>query len=96
LIQKKRQGLIKIYRLIINEDNFCNKIEYIQDCIIGNENKNDPPKGPISCITQSNSEEKIIAGCWDGLIYSLDFDKTIDFLIKLEKLSNSFKNFFLK
>ena len=93
---KKRQGLIKIYRLIINEDNFCNKIEYIQDCIIGNENKNDPPKGPISCITQSNSEEKIIAGCWDGLIYSLDFDKTIDFLIKLEKLSNSFKNFFTK
>ena len=123
---KKKQGVIKIYRLIINENKFCNKIEYIQDCIFENiiknnkennkenskennkennkENKkeykigykNFSPKGPISCITQSNNEEKIIAGCWDGLIYSMDFDKIIYFLIKLEKLSNSFKIFFHK
>jgi SHS2 domain-containing protein len=59
-------------------------------------NNNYSPKGPISCIIQSNNEEKILAGCWDGLIYSMDFDKIIYFLIKLEKLSNSFKIFFHK
>jgi len=94
----KKQGLIKLYRLIIDEKKYCNKIEYIEDCKIENENikqhKNNSPKGPISCIIQSNNEEKIIAGCWDGLIYSMYFDKTIDYLINLEKLSNSFTNFF--
>ena len=100
---KKKQGVIKIYRLIINEKNYCNKIEYIQDCIFENvnikenikEKKAYSPKGPISCINISNNEETIIAGCWDGLIYSMDFDKIIYYLIELEKSSNSFKKFFL-
>jgi len=100
---KKKQGVIKIYRLIINEKNYCNKIEYIQDCIFENvnikenikEKKAYSPKGPISCINISNNEETIMAGCWDGLIYSMDFDKIIYYLIELEKSSNSFKKFFL-
>ena len=93
---KKRKGLIKIYKLI-NENNYCKRIEYMLDYIIKDDNNKDKFKGPVSCITQSNKGSKILIGCWDGnvvSIASLD-QKIIEYLLKFEKSpSNNFNLFF--
>lgn len=66
-----RKGIIKLYKLIYDKEVTKVKIEYIQDIIVTN-NKNVPFKrfnGPISCITQSTIDGKILITCWDGNIY---------------------------
>ena len=84
----KKKGGIKLYKLDYNED-CVNKIEFIQDVYT---NKNHF-KGPISCITQSKSDEKILITCWDGSVYlfkepeiNIDFleDKNLSFKSLLE------------
>jgi len=91
---KKRKGLIKIYKLI-NENNYCKRIEYILDYIIKDDNNKDKFREPISCITQSSKGNKILIGCWDGKVSIESYQKIIDYLLKLEKSpSNCFNIFF--
>ena len=51
----KHIGIIKLFKIVYSE----NKIEYIEDIIF--ENNNDKRfRGPISCITQSTSDGKLL------------------------------------
>ena len=64
----KLKGIIKLFRMNYEIQYKKTTIEYIDDII-------DPKirfNGPISCITQSNEEDKFLISCWDGKIYSID------------------------
>ena len=63
--KRKKKGIIKLYKVIFDNKNFNNKIEYIEDIFIDNNFK-----GPISCIVQANSGNFIIT-CWDECPFSL-------------------------
>ena len=67
--QKKRKGIIKLFKLIRSENIKETKIEYLQDIEV---EKNDNFKGfncAISSITQSKKDGKILVSCWDGNVY---------------------------
>ena len=87
----KKRGIIKLYKVNygIKYDEY--RIEYIQDIII-KENNFKGFKGPISCITQSNKDGKILISCLDGNVYL--FDKpNIDYYLSYENKTEFFKNF---
>ena len=74
----KYQGLIKLYKIIINKKNDSKfKIKFIQNIVINKINNNYNGKdcgkmkfyGPISSIIQSEITGNIVATCWDGNIY---------------------------
>ena len=78
----KNQGLIKLYRINYNKENFdLTKIEYLQDIEIEKENKKQKDnskkfKGfnsPITCITQSKYTGNILITCFDGNVYLFTF-----------------------
>ena len=65
----KKKGIIKLYKIIYNENIKNTTIEYIQDI---EPKKNQKFKGfqyPISCIAQSQYNGNILISCWDGNIY---------------------------
>ena len=70
----KNEGLIKLYKVIFDNEIENIEIEYIRDIIVGKKNKNKDSeyfrgfKGPISCIIQSSAGEILIT-CYDGNIY---------------------------
>ena len=82
----KREGLIKLYKVIYNDKIEKIEIEYIQDIIVGRKISNDDTecfkrfKGPISCMIQS-SKGGIFITCYDGSVY-LFSKPDIDSLIK--------------
>ena len=82
----RREGLIKLYKVIYNDEIEKITIEYIQDIIIGRKVSNDDTesfsrfKGPISCMIQS-SKGGIFITCYDGSVY-LFSKPDIDFLLK--------------
>ena len=93
----KKKGIIKLYKVNYGIEYDKTTIEYIQDIIFANENNN--MKGfekPISCIIQSNLDNKIIVSCWDGIVYSLDKPNIEDYIKYDEKFKQniSFNNFF--
>ena len=65
----KKKGLIKLYKVIYGEEFNNIRIEFIQDIVLFKKRFN----GPISCMTQSNLDGKILVTCWDGNIYLLDY-----------------------
>ena len=71
----KKEGLIKLYQIIYNEENFeKTKIKYIQDIIIEKDIKSSYNyfngfDGPITCITQSKYSGNILITCFDGNVY---------------------------
>ena len=75
---EKRQGLIKLYQLICNE-NICEaKIKFILDIVIEENEKFQGFDRPINCIIQSKKKGNIIASSYDGKIFlftppNLDF-----------------------
>ena len=83
----KNKGEIKLYKLDYNEKS-VDKIEFIQDLYTDKKHF----KGPISCITQSKSDEKILISCWDGGVYLFKEPK-IDIDL-LEDNNLNFKSFF--
>ena len=65
----KLKGLIKLYKINYNEENFdLTNIEYIQDIEIKYKNKSGF-KGPITCIIQSSNNGNILITCFDGNVY---------------------------
>ena len=72
---KKHKGIIKLFKIIYNE----NKIEYIEDIKFDDDNYK-RFRGPISCITQSSSDGKLLISCWDGNIYLFDSPKINNYL----------------
>ena len=70
--KKKGKGVIKLYKIVYNDNFLETKIEYIQD--IEPELKDDF-KGfnkPISCIIQSKKTGNLYISCWNGNIYSFN------------------------
>ena len=70
----KKKGLIKLYKIIYNEDIKKIKLKYIQDIPVYNfKNKNSKAfkgfKKPICCITQSKQNGNILITNFDGNVY---------------------------
>ena len=88
----KKQGLIKIFKVNYNRENFENtEIEFVHDIenitkekdINNNESKKfEGFKGHITYITQSRDNEKILFTCSDGNVYLLKY-QDLEFLILL-------------
>ena len=86
----KHKGIIKLFKIIYSE----NKIEYIEDIAFDDDNYK-RFRGPISCITQSSSDGKLLISCWDGNIYLFDAPKISKYLgDKKYKDNISFEEFF--
>ena len=81
----KKEGLIKLYKVIYDDEIEKIEIEYILDIIIEKKNGKEDSKcfkgfkGPISCIIQSSSLGEILVTCYDGNIY-LFTEPNFDFL----------------
>ena len=91
----KGQSCIKLFKVIYDENNYENKIEFVQDI---DDYKNF--KSPISCIIQEklSPEKKLIVTCLDGNIY-LFSGPNIDYYLKLDeeiKDGVSYEDFFKK
>ena len=74
-ISDKRQGTIKLYKLLYNSEETQIKytsdetqIEYIQDIDIDDENF-EYFNGAISCIIQSSITGNILVSCENGYVY---------------------------
>ena len=78
---KRNKGMIKLYKVIYNEEYNKNKIQYVDDIKLIDEKKMVMKfNGPISCITQSNIDGKIIITCWNGNIYLFDHPNISNYL----------------
>jgi len=70
----KNEGIIKLFKVIYDNEIEKIEIEYIRDIIVKKKIKKEDPnrfkgfKGPISCIIQS-STGKILVTCYDGNVY---------------------------
>ena len=70
----KKEGIIKLFKVIYDNEIEKIEIKYIRDIIIGEKIRKEDPnsfkgfKGPISCIIQS-STGKILITCYDGNVY---------------------------
>ena len=87
----KNKGIIKLFKIIYRNENFNNRIEFIQNIeIIDNYESNKFIfkifKKPISCITQSSSNKNLLITCWDGNVYLLE-TLNIENYLKFDKLS---------
>ena len=88
----KREGIIKLYKVIFYDEIEKIEIEFIQDIVVEKKKgKNDLEcfkgfKGPISCIIQS-SQGEILATCYDGNVY-LFSEPDLDKMIKELNISN--------
>ena len=84
--------MIKLYKILYAQEYDKIKIEYIQDIKL----KDKIFTGPISCITQSSTDGKILITCWDGNIYLFDYPKISYYVEYDEKIENKieFNTFF--
>ena len=84
---KKCKGMIKLYKVIYGKKNNETKIKYIQDVNLNNKNIK-RLNGPISCITQSSIDGKILITCWDGNIYLCYWPDISDYLEYDKQIKN--------
>ena len=90
---KKNQVVIKLYKIICGENNFDNKIKYIQD-IFDQKIKNNKIifqrfNGPISSMLQSKIDGNIIITCWDGNVYLFSYPNIEYFLKEDENIEKN-------
>ncbi len=67
--EKKRNGIIKLFKLIKDDEKKDIKIEYIQDIVFDEKDNFNGIEMSISCIIQSKITGNIIATSWDGKVY---------------------------
>ena len=67
--KKKGKGIIKLYKIINNQNFLETKIEFIQDITFGKNNKFKGFKGPITNIIQTKNNGHLLITCWDGNVY---------------------------
>ena len=65
---EKREGKIKLFKIIYGNKACETKIEFLQDIEIDDENFEEFD-GPISCITQSRITGNILITCYNGNVY---------------------------
>ena len=68
---EKREGQIKLYRIIYGSKAWETKIKFIQDIVIPNDEEDQFKDfdGPISCIIQSKISGYILVTCYNGCVY---------------------------
>jgi len=82
--ENKREGKVKLYKVIYDLKASLTKIKYLQD-IEFEENKDfDRFESPISSIIQSKLNGKIVISCWDGNVYLFSIPN-IDFYLNEDK-----------
>jgi len=83
---EKREGLIKLYKVIYSKEAFETRIKYIQDINIDIEDnqKYEYFDGPINYIFQSKITGNILLGCYNGKLYLLT-QPNIDYYINNDK-----------
>ena len=87
----KKKGEIKLYKVFYGINFYENRIEYIDDIIIDNNDNLRNLRSPISSIVQDKSKEhgNILITCWDGNVYLLS-SLNIEYYIKYdEKVKNN-------
>ena len=78
---EKREGKIKLFKIIYGEKIWNSKIKYIQDIEIEDNEKFEEFDGPISCIIQSKTTGNILVTCYNGNVY-LFTPPNIDYFLK--------------
>ena len=92
---KRHKGGIKLFKVNYGKKYYETKIEFVADVIFEKTNEFKGFKKPISCILQSNKDEKLLISCWDGNIYLFKISKINNFN-KLNKENILFNEFFEK
>ena len=80
----KGKGIIKLYKIIRNENFDDTKIEFIQDIDIKKTKQFKGFKSPITCITQSKRNLKLLISCLDGKVHLLSAPN-IDIFLKYDE-----------
>ncbi len=80
----RREGMLKLFKVLHNKKFSQTKIEFIQDIIIKENKEFNGFEGPISCITQSDLIGNILITCWDENIY-LFKPPNIDYFLLMDK-----------
>ena len=81
---EKREGMIKLYRIIITSnksDKFSCYLEFLQDIVIEITNDFDGFKGTVNCMILTKHTRDLIVGCWDGNVYCFS-EPNISYYIK--------------
>ena len=76
----KRKGMIKLYKIVIEDKNNFN-IEFMQDIVIDYTEDFEGFNGTINCIIQSQRNGKFLVSCLDGKICSFS-EPNLDFYLK--------------
>ena len=85
------KGKIKLYKISYEDNLSDNKIEFIEDInILDKSKKFKGFKGPISYITQSKNDGKILITCWDGNVYLFNPPNIECYLKYDEMIKNTF------
>ena len=91
----KREGTIKLYKIITNSEETQiknnseeTKIKYMQDITIDDDNNYEYFNGAISCIIQSSLTGQILATCENGNVY-LFSKPNIDYYLNLDREENT-------
>jgi len=74
-IKSKSKGIIRLFKVVYSYEKCESRIEFIQDIDIIDKNDSNKfirLKKPVSCITQSRSDDNLLITCWDGNVYSLE------------------------
>ena len=69
--QRKRKGIIRLYKTNYGKKAYNTTIEYIQDIELKKNKNIEGFNGPINCIKQSKTTGNILASCYNGNIYLL-------------------------
>ena len=87
---EKREGIIKLCKLIKINDNIFN-IEILEDIFIGYTKDFEGFQGSINCIVQSKNNCKILVGCLDGKVYTFS-EPNINIYLEEDKELEDSKN----
>ena len=80
----RREGMLKLFKVLHNKKFSQTKIEFIQDIKIKENKEFNGFEGPISCITQSDLIGNILITCWDENIYLFKLPN-IDYFLLMDK-----------
>lgn len=65
----KKQGIIKLFKIIYGATSRGAKIEFIQNIVFENKKNFEYFEEPISSIIQSKVTRNVLATCYDGNVY---------------------------
>ena len=85
--QKKRKGVIQLFKINFGKKVTNKTIEYIQDIKFKSQKGIDGFNGPINCLKQSKRTGNILACCYNGNIYLLT-PPNINYYLEEDSINN--------